>query len=312
MAEQSSVQQEVETMPRDAKDKIIQLWTTGLKMTAKTFSNQKWMFDTYVKPKFDTFKKKLESVQFQQTLDLLREKCKNIPLCYEMIERQSVILNLIHGMFLMMCGGSWVYLATFYSFFSVYNVWDTLVVLNTRVKDPEMSSINSCLQILWLKMVALYAVWKIPLLSKITVAFMLEKQVSAAVVNRSTRTFFEELNFGRWQPLVLKGATRLLFAFLSIFLHNIQVCFVMAHLGYHKLCMAISPALRKQIQVFEGPYNLNGTTLTLWACVIACTGWQWFCAYESSLLGIIVPLGFLVHAQKLPEMIIADARKTDD
>lgn len=299
-------------MPKYTKDKFIQLQMTGLKITAKTFFNLKWMFDTYVRPKFDTFKKKMESLQFQQTLDLLREKCQNIPLCYEVIEQQSVILNLIHGMFLMMCGGSQVYLATFYSFFSVYNVWDTLVVLNARVKDPEMSSVKSCLQILWLQTVALYAVLKIPLLSKITVAFMLEKQLSATVMNLSTRTFLEELNFGRWQPLVLKGATRLLFAFLSIFFHNIQVCFVMAHIGYHKLCMAISPALRKQIQVFEGPYNMNGTTLTLWVCVIACTGQQQFNAYESSLLGIIVPLGFLVHAQKLPEMMVADARKTDD
>jgi len=230
------------------------------------------MFDTYVKPKFDTFNEKLESVQFQKALDLLKEKCQNIPLCYEMIEQQSVILNLIHGMFLMMFGGSWVYLATFYSFFSVYNVWDTLVVLNARVKDPEMSSIKSCLQILWLQMVALYAVWKIPMLSKITVAFMLEKQVSVTVMNISTKTFFEELNFGRWQQLVLKGATRLSFAFLSIFVPNIQVCFVMGHIGYHKLCMAISPTLRKQIQGMEGPYNLDGTTLTLWACVVACTG----------------------------------------
>jgi len=186
------------------------------------------------------------------------------------------------------------------------------VVLNARVKDPEMSSIKSCLQILWLQMVALYAVWKIPMLSKITVAFMLEKQVSVTVMNISTKTFFEELNFGRWQQLVLKGATRLLFAFLSIFFHNIQVCFVMGHIGYHKLCMAISPTLRKQIQGMEGPYNLDGTTLTLWACVVACTGWQWFLAYESSLLGIFVPLGFLVDAQKLPEMIVADAKKNDD
>jgi len=115
-------------------------------------------------------------------------------------------------------------------------------------------------------------VWKIPLLSKITVAFMLEKQVSATVMNLSTEIDFEKQKFGRWQPLVLKGAARLLFTFLSIFFHNVQVCFVMAHIGYHKLCMAISPALRKQIQVMEGPYKLDGTTLTLWACVITCTG----------------------------------------
>jgi len=106
MAEQSSTGQEVEAMPRFSKDKIIQLWTTGLEITAKIISNQKWMFDTYVKPKFDTFNEKLESVQFQEALDLLKEKCQNIPLCYKMIEEQSVILNLIHGMFLMMFGGS--------------------------------------------------------------------------------------------------------------------------------------------------------------------------------------------------------------
>jgi len=144
--------------------------------------------------------------------------------------------------------------------------------LKALVKDPEMLSVKTCLQKLWVLTVVLYAVWKIPLLSKITIAFMLEKQVSATLMNLSTKIVFEKQNFGKWQPLVLKGAMRLLFTFLSIFFQNIQVCFVMAHIGYHKLCMAISPALRKQIQVMEGPYNLDGTTLTLWACVIACTG----------------------------------------
>jgi len=106
MVEQSSARQQLETMARNAKDKINQLYTTGLKMIATTFSNQMWIFDKHMKPKFDTFKKMWESVQFQPTLDFLTEQWQSIPWYYEMIEQQSVVLNLIHGMFLMMFGGS--------------------------------------------------------------------------------------------------------------------------------------------------------------------------------------------------------------
>jgi len=249
-------------------------------------------------------------------MDLLVKKYQSIPLSYETIEQQSAILNPIHGMFLMMCGGSWVSLAIVISFFSVYNVWDTLIVLKTQVNDPEELPVKVSLHKLWLLTVALYSVWTVPLLSKITVAFMLEKQLSGSVINHVFERFFEERFqieriFRRWRPLLLKGATRFVLAFLSMFFHNIQVCLVMAHMGYHKLCIAISPALRKQIQVMKGPFNLDGTTLTLCACLTACTGWQLVYAYQSSFLGIIVPLGFLVHARKLPEMNIVDVTKLD-
>lgn len=225
-----------------------------------------------------------------------------------MIEKQSTILNVIHGIFLMTYGGSWVSFATLVSFVSVYNVWDLLIGMKANVKDADMLSLSKSIHKLWLLLVALYAVWTMPLLSKITVAFMLEKQVSGTIFNPSFEKFLKhqfqivDLVGTRWWPFILKAATRLVFVFFSLFFFNIQVCLVMAFIGYQKVCSAISPALLNQIRVMEGPFNLDGATSTLWACTIVFSFWQLWHSYESSYLGIIVPLGFLVRTKKAKEI----------
>jgi len=226
-----------------------------------------------------------------------------------MIEKHSAILNLVHGLFLMLYGGSWVSLATFISFCSVYKVYDILEELKAKNKGTEMSAIKGCLHQLWVLTMVLYAVWTIPILSKITVAFMLEKHVSRTIINPTVKTLLEERFqitqiFGRWWPLVLKGATRFILVIMAIFFYNIQVCLVMACIGYHKLCIACSPALHEQIRAIEGPFKLDGTALALWASAFACTGWQLWNAYESSYFGIIVLLGFLVHARKVSDALL--------
>jgi len=237
---------------------------------------------------------------------LILKKYQSIPITWEMIEQQSAILNLIHGLFLMLYGGSWVSLTTFISFCEVYKVYDVLGELKEKNKGTEMRLIKGSLQQLWLLIMVFYAVWTVPILSKITVAFMLEQHVSRTIINPSLKPIFEEQLqveqiFGRWWPLVLKGATRFVLATMGIFFHNIQICLVMACIGYHKLCVACSPALHEQIRAMEGPFKLDGTALTLWASAFLCTLWQLWSGYQSSYFGIIVPLGFLIHARKSPE-----------
>jgi len=242
-------------------------------------------------------------------MDLIRNKYENIPISYEMIEQQSAILNLVHGLFLMLYGGSWVSLTTFISFCSVYKVYAVLGDLKIKTKGTEMQPIKSCLYQLWLLIMVLYAVWTVPILSKITVAFMLEKYVSRTIIDPIIKTLIESQwpipkMFGIWWPLVLKGATRMSLAIMAIFFYNIQVCLVMACIGYHKLCIACSPALHEQIRAMEGPFKLDGTALTLWGSAILCTLWQLWSRYQSSYFGIIVPLGFLLHARKAPDTFL--------
>lgn len=301
-------QQPKKALVTDSNHKVMSAWTKGCDTVATAVPRLKKIYCTQVMPKIDVIIEKFQSFQLkvEPKVDFVIMKAQSIPFSYEMIQQQSTILNLVHGVFLMMCGGSWVSFATLISFLSVYKVWDALMGLKAKVKDADMLSVNKCLHQLWLLTVVLYAVWTNPLLSKIMVAFMLEKHVSNTMINPSLKNLLEERfpivdMFGRWWPFVLKAATRLVLVFLSIFFYNIQVCLVMACIGYQKVCMAISPALREQIQVMEGPFKLDGAALTQWACVIACTGWQLCHSYESSFLGIIVPVGFLVPAKKVKE-----------
>jgi len=284
-------------------------WTVfdeGFVKLAKTFPVLQTIYCEQLKPTIDVWKKKYESMNLEPTKDLILKKYRSIPITWEMIEQQSAILNLIHGLFLMLYGGAWVSLATFISFCTVYKVYDLLGEFKEKKKGTEMLPITGCLRQLWLLTMVLYAVWTVPILSKITVAFMLEKHVSRTLINPSVKTLFEEQlpveqMFGRWWPLVLKGVTRFVLATTAIFFHRLQICLVMACIGYHKLCVACSPALHEQIRAMEGPFKLDGTALTLWASAIFCTLWQLWDGYQSCYFAIIVPLGFLIHPRESPE-----------
>jgi len=297
-----------QTEEADAKLQVMDAYTVFDQVfmkLAKAFPSMENFYCEQLKPTVEVYKKKWECISLEAIVDLIRKKYENIPFYYEMIEQQSAILNLVHGLFLMLYGGSWASLATFISFCSVYKVYPVLGDMMAKIKGTEMQPIKSCLYQLWLLIMVLYAVWTIPILSKITVAFMLEKYVSRTIINPIIKLFEEELPiaqmFGRWWPLVLKGATRMILAIMAIFFYNIQVCLVMACIGYHKLCIACSPALHEQIQAMEGPFKLDGTALALWASALACTAWQLWNSYESSYLGILVPLGFIIHANKAPD-----------
>jgi len=303
-------QQPEQTEGTDAKLELMDVWTVfdeGFVKLAKTFPGLHNIYCDQLKPKVDVCKKKLESLNLGPTKDLILKKFQNLPFTYEMIEQNSAILNLIHGLILMLYGGSWVSLATLISFCSVYKVYDVIGELKEKNKGTETLTIKGSLHQLWLLTVVLYAVWTVPILSKITVAFMLEKHVSKTIINPIVKTLFEEQlqveqMVGRWWPLVLKGATRFVLATMAVFFHNIQICLVMACIGYQKLCIACSPALHEQIRAMEGPFKLDGTALTLWASAILCTLWQLWSGYQSSYFGIIVPLGFLITARGKPQI----------
>jgi len=238
------------------------------------------------------------------TIEALRKISESIPFTYETIEQHSTTLNLIHGVTLMLCGGSWVWFATLISFYDVFNVYDVVASLKVQGKGGDMETTLKSLHQVWLLMVVYYGIWSIPLLSKITIAFMLEKFITGTIFNPAIMAHLEErlpleLVFGRWCPFVMKVTIRFVLVFLSVFTYNIQVCLVMACIGYQKLSSSFTEGLCKQIDGIEGPFKLNGNAVTLWASVIVCTVWQFWHGYESSFLGMIVPLGFLVMEKKV-------------
>lgn len=118
-----------QTKETDGKLELMDAWKVfdeGLATLAKTFPGLHNIYCEQLKPTIDVCKKKFETLKldFEPTKDLILKKYQSIPFTYEMIEQQSAILNLIHGLFLMCYGGSWVSLATFISFCSVYKVYD--------------------------------------------------------------------------------------------------------------------------------------------------------------------------------------------
>jgi len=247
---------------------------------------------------------KLYSTEVKPTIEALRKKFESIPFSYETIEQHSTILHLIHGVCLMLCGGSWVWLATLMSFYEVFKVYNVVISLTIQGKGSDMETTLKSLHQVWLLMVVYYGIWSIPLLSKITIAFMLEKFITGTIFNPAIMAHLEErlpleLVFGRWCPFVMKVTIRFVLVFLSVFTYNIQVCLVMACIGYQKLSSSFTEGLCKQIDGIEGPFKLNGNAVTLWASVIVCTVWQFWHGYESSFLGMIVPLGFLVMEKKV-------------
>jgi len=258
-------------------------------------------------PRLDKFYNSLEkfySTEVKPTVEASRKKFESIPFSYETIEQHRTTLHLIHGVTLMLCGGSWVWLATLMSFYEIFHVYDVVVSLKVQGKGGNMDEILKSLHQVWRLMMVYYGIWSIPLLSKITIAFMLEKFITGTIVNPAIMAHLEErlplvLMFGRWCPFVIKVSIRFVLVFLSVFTDNIQVCLVMACIGYQKISSSFTEGLCKQIEGIEGLFKLDGHAVTLWASAIVCTAWQFWHGYESSFLGFIVPIGFLVEEKRL-------------
>jgi len=206
----------------------------------------------------------------------------------------------------MLFGGYWVTLAMLISFWAVHRV-DIFV---RKVRDygsgVDMGTILNSLHELWILSFLWYAIWSVPLLSVVTIAFMLENYITGTIINPTIMTQLEEClpllkELGRWSPFIMQVSTRLVLIILSSFSYNFQVCLVMACVGYDRLYSSLSVGVRKQIYAIKGPFELDGKATTLWASAFVCSFWQCWNGYEFSLFGIFVPLGFLTREAKIKD-----------
>lgn len=143
---------------------------------ASKFPRFKEFYCSYIKSNLGNFRQKYEHILFS----------------YSMIEQHNTTLQAIHGLFLMLYGGSWVSCATFLSFSIVYQLRDVLGQLESQRKVVEIETVLKTLNRMWLLAIVGYSVWKIPLLAKFTVAFMLEKYVTAFLVSSGIIARVEE------------------------------------------------------------------------------------------------------------------------
>jgi len=233
------------------------------------------------------------------SMDKFRNKLQTIPV-YETIEQERSKLHLFHGILTMILGGSWVGFANLWCFCVVNDVFDVVGTLMLNVTGADMEKTMKCLHQLWVYALVYYAVRTVPLLSNVTIAFMLEKYVTetiyASAIMASVEVYLPlKGTFGRWCPCVVQGLVRFFLIVLSLVSSRIQVCLVMACIGFHKVYGSLTESLREEIENFKGPFKLGGKSVMLWVCVIVTSGWQFMHEYESYFIGILVPLGFLIR-----------------
>jgi len=237
-------------------------------------------------------------------IDAIRESSERIPFSYDTVEKHSSNIRMIHGLFLMVYGGSWGLLTILVSFWTVYDVESVFRKLYGYKEGIEMEKMLSSLHQLWILVLLCYATWSIPLLSAITIAFMLEKYVTGTLINSEVMTILEERFpivqiFGRWCPFVIQVSIRLGFIILYGLSHKFQPCLVMACVGYDRFYSSLPTGVRKQIHSVGGPLPLDGRAITLWVLAILCSLWQFLHGYEFSMLGLAVPVGFVMLERKI-------------
>jgi len=276
------------------------------------------IYGTKVKPAVEVTRELLRRVKanisleeafakIEISINVSREIWASLPFSYDMIQQKSTQLNLIHGLSLMLCGGSWLSLATFLSFCEVYHVYDVVGELKPQVKWPEMESLSKLLYQLWMLTLIGYLTSTVPMVGKLTVALMLGNLIRDSVNSEIMAHIEERLPretkiLGRWWPLAFNGVVLFALLILSVFTYNIQACLVMASIGYRKVYCSVTPTMREYIGSIKGPFKLHGVAITLWATATFCTAWQLVYWYESSFLGIIVPIGFLLIRERNVEV----------
>jgi len=219
------------------------------------------------------------------------------------IKQNRSNLHLFHGILTMFLGGSWVGIATLRSFCVENEMYDVVQRFLLNVTQADAKKTSESLHQLWVLGMVYYSVFSFPLLSTVVVAFMLEKYLSETIYTPAILTSVEEQvplrkTFGIWCPYVVQGVVRFILVILSLFSYRMQVCLVMACFGFDQVYSSFTDGLRRQIEATEGPFKLNGKAVMLWVCAIACSCWQFIHGYESSFIGILVPLGFLVQDKR--------------
>jgi len=204
----------------------------------------------------------------------------------------------------MIYGGSWISLAILVSFWKVYDVESAFRQLYAFQKGNDMERVLSSLHQVWLLALLCYATWSVPLLSAITVAFMLENYVTCTLINLSVMSRLEEClpvlrKFGSWCPFVIQVAMRCGFVIMYIFSFKFQPCLVMACVGFDRFYSSLPKGIRKQIYALDVPLQLDGKAVVLWISAILCSLWQFLHGYKFSLLCLFVPFGFLIIESKM-------------
>jgi len=238
------------------------------------------------------------------------------PVYYEKyVKPNEANLQLVHSVCMIFWGGSWYSFALLLSFFNVYienytneilnlnavekylqKIWDfSFDKFSVHSKMFEMKIVKSAHEI-WVLFVIFYAVWTVSFLASLTMTLATLKLVANTMISREMTVYFEKniLNLStsaRWLRYAVFIMSALVFVLLPI---NIQACILMSCLGYQKLISVMSDGFKENVFSIKGPNNIDGIIITSWIIVAMSIILQFFCRFQSSLFGFMVPLGFYI------------------
>jgi len=128
----------------------------------------------------------------------------------------------------------------------------------------------------------------------VTIAITTQTYITQTVITPEVLEVIQlERVFGKWTRLVIGTVSVVL---LSLLQAQILGCLLMSFIGYERLYTAAPMRFNDTLGAIKGPNNLDGRVTFLWVCAIISVLWQLLHGFQSSLLGFIVPLGFLVKA----------------
>lgn len=165
--------------------------------------------------------------------------------------------------------------------------------IDTKTSDTKIFRLVHELLVL---LVVFYAVWTVPFFARVTIAIATQKYVTQILMTPALIDPLDQViplrkMFGGWVQLAISTAAVLLGTCFPV---KIQACMLMVCLGYNKLFLAAPESFNDMIASVSGPNNLDGKSTFFLVVVFISILWQLLHGFQSSLVGFIVPLGFLI------------------
>jgi len=231
-------------------------------------------------------------------IQIIVQRLRNVAISYqEIFNPIKKDLLIIHSVLVIFWGGSWYSIALLQAWFYVYAIKLASVLFDresTIESEGHALNIIVPIRMLCMLLATFYAVWTTPFLARVTIAITTQTYITQTAITPEVLEVIQlDMVCGKWTRLVIGTVAVIL---LSLLQAQILGCLLMSIIGYERLYSATPVCFDYTLGAIKGPNNLDGRVTFLWVCAIISVLWQLLHGFQSSLLGFIVPLGFLVKA----------------
>jgi len=217
--------------------------------------------------------------------------------------RDESKLRFIHSIFMIFWGGSWHWVALLSAIYDVYAVNSFIRRVSSFLFQATLSDTEKCEKKIFMythevfvMLVIIYGVWTVPFLARVTIAIPMQKYATSIAMTPAVITLIEKIIplrkvFRGWIRMTISTASVF---FATLFPAKIQACLLMICLGCDKFFAEAPKSIKDAVAGIKGPKNLDGKTTVLLVLVVISLVWQLLYRFQSSVLGYIVPFGYLI------------------